>query len=79
MPTELDEARLGLRRRLAANLKEERKRARITQERAAELAGFSLQYVQRIERCLVNVPLDTIARLGLALRVDPARLLAPLL
>ena len=67
--------RLELRRRFGENLKRERARLGLTQEAAAGLVGFSLQYVQRIERGIVNVPLDTIARFAAALQVDPAGLL----
>ena len=66
------EARL----RFADNLRAQRKRLGLTQERAAERVGFSLQYLQRIERRMVNVPLDTIARFAHAFDVDPTRLLA---
>jgi len=64
-----EKLRRELRGRLAENLRSERKRLRLTQERAAERAGFSLQYFQRIEREIVNVPLDTITH--------PARACAP--
>ncbi len=46
----------------------------VTQERAAERVGFSLQYLQRIERQIVNVPLDTVARFAHAFGVDVERL-----
>lgn len=68
---------LELRRILSANLKRARAHVGFTQEGAAEEADFSLQYFQRIERGIVNVPLDTIARLAAALRVAPHELLAP--
>ena len=71
-----DKLRLALRRRLATNIKAQRARLGLTQERAAESVGFSLQYEQRIERCIVNVPLDTIARFASAFGVDPGELLA---
>ena len=66
-----------LRRRLAANLRAQRERLGLTQERAAERVGFSLQYYQRIERQIVNVPLDTVARCALAFSVDPQELMEP--
>ncbi len=65
------EARL----RFAANLRAQRKRLGLTQERAADRVGFSLQYLQRIERRMVNVPLDTLARFAFAYGVDPTVLL----
>jgi transcriptional regulator with XRE-family HTH domain len=66
---------MATRRQLAANLKLERERLGLTQERAAERVGFSLQYLQRIERCIVNVPLDTITRFARSYGVEPAGLL----
>lgn len=65
------------RRLLAANLKLERQRLKLTQERAAERVGLSLQYLQRIERTIVNVPLDTITRFARGYGVEPAELLKP--
>ena len=70
-----EKQRREFRGRLAANLRSERRRLGLTQEKAAEKAGYSLQYLQRIEREIVNVPRDTVARLAHALQVDPARLL----
>lgn len=62
---------------LAANLKRCRQELGLSQERAAEKVGFSLQYLQRIERQIVNVPLDTLARFAQAYGVAPHELLAP--
>jgi transcriptional regulator with XRE-family HTH domain len=70
-----EKRRRELRHRLADGLRSERKRLGLSQERAAEKAGYSLQYFQRIEREIVNVPLDTLARLAHAFGVDPVRLL----
>jgi transcriptional regulator with XRE-family HTH domain len=60
---------------LAANLKLQRQRHHLTQEKAAEEVGLSLQYLQRIERCIVNVPLDTLVRFARGYGVEPADLL----
>ena len=73
----VDKLRAALRRRVSANLRRHRARLDLTQERMAERSGFALQYYQRIERKLVNVPLDTLARLAKALEVDPRELLKP--
>lgn len=70
-----DQLKKELRQRFSTNIRAERHRLDLSQERAAELVGFSLQYLQRIERRIVNVPLDTIARFALAYEVDPAELL----
>jgi len=72
-----DRLRKETRERFALNIRAERHRLGLTQERAAELVGFSLQYLQRIERQIVNVPLDTLCRFAHAYRVDPADLLRP--
>jgi transcriptional regulator with XRE-family HTH domain len=72
----VERLQLQTRRRLALNLKAARARLGLSQERAAEKAGYSLQYFQRIERCIVNTPIDTITRLSAALRLDPAELLS---
>ncbi len=45
-----DKLRQDLRRRLADNLRSERKRLGLTQERTAQRTGYSLQYFQLIER-----------------------------
>jgi transcriptional regulator with XRE-family HTH domain len=63
---------------LAANLRLERQRLELSQEKAAEQVGFSLQYLQRIERRIVNVPLDTLVRFAHAYGVEPAELLLPI-
>lgn len=70
-----EQLRKEFRQRFSANIKAERHRLGLSQERAAELVGFSLQYLQRIERKIVNVPMDTIARFAFAYNVDPVQLL----
>jgi transcriptional regulator with XRE-family HTH domain len=74
--TSLGKLQVQARRVLAANLKAQREQLGLTQEQTAERVGFSLQYTQRIERCIVNVPLDTLVRLAHALGVTPAQLLS---
>ena len=64
--------RKKVRARVALNLRRRRESLGLSQERAAERAGLSLQYLQRIERRIVNVPLDTLARLAHAYGVEPA-------
>ena len=73
--TSLAKQQTATRRQLAANLRSERQRLELTQERAAEKVGLSLQYLQRIERCIVNVPLDTITRFARGYGVEPSDLL----
>lgn len=64
-----------MRRQLSANLRRERQRLGLTQEQAAERVRLSMQYYQRIERCIVNVPLDTLVRFARGFGVEPAELL----
>ena len=75
MARSVERSQRELRHRFAENLRSERRRLGWTQEATAEHVGFSLQYVQRIEREIVNVPLDTVARFASVFRVDPASLL----
>lgn len=67
-----ERARKELRHRLASNIRAQRKRLGLSQENAAERVSFSLRYLQRIEREIVNMPLDTVARFAHAFRVDPS-------
>lgn len=73
----LAKLQMATRRVLAANLRLERQRLGLSQERAAERVRLSLQYLQRIERCIVNVPLDTLVRFARGYGVDPSDLLKP--
>lgn len=68
---------LRLRRLLAANIKEQRKKLAISQEKLAELADISVQTVNFIEGCRTWVSDKTLAKLARALRVDAYRLLCP--
>lgn len=66
---------MDARQRISINLKRLRKGARISQERAAELAGFHRTYVSQLERCVANITIDGLERLSRALQVDIAELL----
>lgn len=66
-----------LRKRLARATKRERKRLRLTQEQAAELAGIATRQLQRLEAGMVNAGLSTLAGLCRAYRVDVKRLFEP--
>ncbi len=70
-------ARSEVRHRLAENLRAIRARLGLSQEKAAERVGVSLQYLQRIERERHGVPLDTLAAFAVSLGVDAAELLKP--
>ena len=61
----MDEKRL-----LGKSISEIRKRQRLSQERLAERAGISAQYVSNIERGKENPTLDLLLRLTEALKVS---------
>lgn len=69
---------MGLRRRLAANVRRIRKALLMTQDAASERGDLSLRHWQKIEAGEANAGLDTLVKVGNALMVDPAELLAPL-
>ena len=56
-------------------VKEERKKARMTQEQLAEKAGVSFAFVGHIERGTRKASLDTVVKLANALKVSPNVLL----
>jgi transcriptional regulator with XRE-family HTH domain len=62
--------------RFAFNLKSERRRAGLSQEALAERAGIHRTEVSQLERALRLPRLDTVVKLGGALSVDAAVLLA---
>ena len=57
-------------RLLGARIKEIRKRLRLSQEKLAERAGISAQYISNIERGRENPTLDMLLRLADSLRVS---------
>ena len=58
------------------NVKYYRKKAKLTQEKLAELADLSPNYVGNIERENRKVTLDTIEKIAKALEVKPGDLLS---
>lgn len=65
-----------LRLRLGANLRAYRNTASLSAQKAAERARMNVRHWQKIEAGSINVTLQTLARLGAALGVDAAILLA---
>ena len=57
-------------RLLGARIKEIRRRQRLSQEKLAERAGISAQYISNIERGRENPTLDLLLRLADALKVS---------
>lgn len=60
---------------IAANVRRIRTRVGLTQEALAEVGGFDVRFVQKIERAKLNVSVETLVRLALALDVTPGVLL----
>lgn len=56
-------------RRFGARLREVRERAKVSQEKLAELAGLHRTYVSSVERGQRNISLVNIAKLASALEV----------
>jgi len=65
-----------VRQRLRANLRALRLAASLTVKDAAARAKMNLRHWQKVESGEVNVTLQTLSRLGEALDVDPADLIA---
>lgn len=63
-------SQLTARERLASQLISHRKRAGISQEGLADLAGLHRTYVGGIERSERNVSIDNIEKLAVALNTD---------
>jgi transcriptional regulator with XRE-family HTH domain len=60
---------------LGANVKRLRKAQRLSQERLAELTDLDQPHISEIEAGLVNLTLDNLQALALALGVEPSELL----
>jgi len=65
------------RRRLGMNARKAREQRGWTQEEAAESVGCSVQQLRRVERAVVNVSIDLVARLAFAYKTDVAKLFRP--
>jgi transcriptional regulator with XRE-family HTH domain len=62
---------------LGANVKRLRKAQRLGQERLAELTDLDQPHISEIEAGLINLTLDNVQALAVALGVDPSDLLKP--
>ncbi len=63
-------ATLQHRRILGERIRQQRSRARITQEILAEKAELSAKYVGEVERASVNISVDALVRVARALHVQ---------
>lgn len=62
-------ARLPHRKALAQNLRQFRKKAKLTQERLGELADLNPKYIGEVERMEKTISVDALARIATALKV----------
>ena len=76
MATSKKSRTLSLSDKLAANLKSERLRRKLSQETLARKAGLSVSYISMLERGQRTPPLDTLESLSKALGVGPASLIS---
>lgn len=63
---------MDIRTTFASNLRRQRRAAKLSQEKLAELAGVHRTYIGGIEQQRVNVSLKNIGRIADALGIDPA-------
>ncbi len=61
-------------RYIAANIRDLRAAAALTQEKLAETVDIDVTYLQRIERADTNLSIDILVALADAFKVDPERL-----
>jgi len=64
----------GIREVLATNLKENRRKLRMTQEELAEKAGVSTHYIAMIETCKKYPKPDMLEQLAKTLEIEPYKL-----
>lgn len=67
-----------IRKRIAENVRRLRTDRGLTLEAAAKLAEVHVRHWQRVEAGDLNITLRTLAKIGVALEVDPAALFAPI-
>ncbi len=71
------QAKQGLRRVLADNLRRLRTNLGLSQEALADEASLHRTFVGAVERCERNISLDNVEKLANALKVAPYELLRP--
>ena len=65
-----------LRKQVAKNIRKNRIKRRLTQEKAAEVIGFHYKYYQKIESGSVNLTLDSLKKISQAFKLDSKSLLS---
>ncbi|RDK11886.1 helix-turn-helix domain-containing protein [Cupriavidus lacunae] len=71
----INSAQLAARQRLSANMKVLRGKRELSQDALADRAGLHRTYISQVERQLVNVSLDNLVLLAVALGVSVTELL----
>jgi transcriptional regulator with XRE-family HTH domain len=66
---------MGIREILAFNMRRRRNELGISQEDLADSASLDRTYISSLERCRYGATIDVVAKLALALGVDPIDLL----
>lgn len=59
----------NLRRKIAANLRQQRAKSRISQEKLAEMTGISQQFICSIETEKVNPSIETMLKIANSLNI----------
>lgn len=67
---------MNLKQRFGANVREQRKRLNVSQGDLSFRIGADQAYVSRIERGLMNVTLETVEQIAIALGIEIETLLA---
>jgi transcriptional regulator with XRE-family HTH domain len=66
---------MTLSERFSHNMKQERRRKRLSQTQLGKRAGVSTSYVSMLERNQRTPPLDTLEKIARALQIRPVQLL----
>lgn len=66
---------MTLSERFSHNMKQERRRKRLSQTQLGRRAGVSTSYVSMLERNQRTPPLDTLEKIARALQIRPVQLL----
>lgn len=61
----------------ADNIRKQRAKLNISQEKLAEICGLHRTYVGQVERCEKNISMDSMERIAKALNVTVLELLTP--
>jgi transcriptional regulator with XRE-family HTH domain len=68
---------LIFRKQIGANIRRFRLKKDLSQEKLAEIASLSNEYISRVERGIDNISVDSLYRIGEALETPPHLFLIP--